>query len=821
MGSDVPEKSDAVRFCEEYIRARRDYLCSESRWLDDECAWPLTTPHRCKYCETTFTFEADSRELLPYKSSSAAFPLHQAVEAAQKGCAFNSWLLDTICSGQEDSEIISFDSSSHLHANLELVQVYDSEIVPRGANQDEIRRLKWDGKSRIRSDRMEPLLRYKYQSASAPYELRITVKVDTSNGPLESLQTLSFWSDSADIELSKSTIARTPMIEGDKASPKSLRFASNRLSACLTSHPFCRPSLDSGNDCGIYMPTRVLEVLPLSKTVRLVNSASLFQSKIDRSSKATNLGYCVLSYCWGKTQPMILTKETSGTLMEGVHIPDLAKTIWDAVLVCKQLNVQYLWVDALCIFQDDGADQAKEIAKMAEYYQNGILTISAACAKSCTDGFLSSFDPEFSVGPFDLEFEEGPRKLPEPEWTYADRAMKQDNPDTYWQNSPYTSRELEAATARPTRIRVQLGRLKEEESEPITLRAWTFQEALLSKRILIFGYRQVYWCCRDSYVGCGGTDSFDRSEIVHRDCGAQEDICVCGISLVRDIKQPDRVPHIFTLGNRHTMSTDAQWDMVVESYSGRMLTLEVDKLPALAAAAYYFDTIFKARWPDVQYVCGLWFSPSNPLSFIRQLLWTWNQEDFGMPQKRSDTKIPEQRELSTVAPSWSWAGQNGKVKQMDRMAMNYYHFHVDLKVTSIFITLDNPRLPFGRITAAQLIVRGRIQVSKEASAMFAMGDLRIRKICKSIMLIPDAVAPHPKLRYSDVTVSLLEVISYTERKPSPVGLILAPVHEGLSTALDHRHVFRRLGVFIGADNAHPEGCSTFFNSSKEQEIYII
>jgi hypothetical protein len=56
----------------------------------------------------------------------------------------------------------------------------------------------------------------------------------------------------------------------------------------------------------------------------------------------------------------------------------------------KHLEVQYLWVDALCILQgnDDaaGADWQNEFFKMAELYGGAHLTIAAAGAYSCYDG---------------------------------------------------------------------------------------------------------------------------------------------------------------------------------------------------------------------------------------------------------------------------------------------------------------------------------------------------------------------------------------------------------------------------------------------------
>ncbi|KAF8846586.1 hypothetical protein BDZ45DRAFT_541413, partial [Acephala macrosclerotiorum] len=60
----------------------------------------------------------------------------------------------------------------------------------------------------------------------------------------------------------------------------------------------------------------------------------------------------------------------------------------DAVTVTRALGIQYLWIDSLCIVQDDAQDWQIESSKMAEIFSNAHLTIIAATGSSCNDGFL-------------------------------------------------------------------------------------------------------------------------------------------------------------------------------------------------------------------------------------------------------------------------------------------------------------------------------------------------------------------------------------------------------------------------------------------------
>jgi hypothetical protein len=90
-------------------------------------------------------------------------------------------------------------------------------------------------------------------------------------------------------------------------------------------------------------------------------------------------GYVALSYVWGNVPQTLLTKNshhklaTSGCLAD----PELGvpQTILDAMQVCHRLNRRYLWVDALCITQDDDNDKEAQIWAMDRIYCCAEFTI--------------------------------------------------------------------------------------------------------------------------------------------------------------------------------------------------------------------------------------------------------------------------------------------------------------------------------------------------------------------------------------------------------------------------------------------------------------
>lgn len=58
-----------------------------------------------------------------------------------------------------------------------------------------------------------------------------------------------------------------------------------------------------------------------------------------------------------------------------------------------RLGYHYIWIDALCIFQDSKADWAKEGARMCETYSQSVLNIMAADSSNGEGGLFRSRNP--------------------------------------------------------------------------------------------------------------------------------------------------------------------------------------------------------------------------------------------------------------------------------------------------------------------------------------------------------------------------------------------------------------------------------------------
>jgi hypothetical protein len=134
------------------------------------------------------------------------------------------------------------------------------------------------------------------------------------------------------------------------------------MKACEADHVECATSTNT------LLPTRVLQIHPQGDTftVRLA----------DFSNGRVHGSYVALSYVWGtETTFRLLRSNRRAFVEEGVAYDELPKTMQDAVRVASALGISTLWIDALCIVQDDPNDRDAELSRMCEYYRNAAVVI--------------------------------------------------------------------------------------------------------------------------------------------------------------------------------------------------------------------------------------------------------------------------------------------------------------------------------------------------------------------------------------------------------------------------------------------------------------
>lgn len=324
--------------------------------------------------------------------------------------------------------------------------------------------------------------------------------------------------------------------------------------------------------------------------------------------------YAALSHCWGNEQsrPITTTKANIRShLFEGLHIENLSRTFQDAILITQKLGLRYLWVDSLCIIQDDHSDWERESAVMGAIYRDSYITISASGASDGSRGcFLerSYFDAvEISVR----------------------SSCGKPSLDTYFFSS---------AKSRQVQHSLSLGPLHE--------RAWITQEWILPPRVIHYTQDRMVWSCRaktESEMGILHVSSHTR--------GRQWKEGFFG-------QPPEELDSSKLLP---ALSVYHSWCSVVSAYSARKLTIITDKLVAiqglvnemeqgleeLVGKQDYYDTDNNVSRDKCTF--GLW---QNRL--VTQLAWKrpWGDGPLLRP--------PALRKLGI--PSWSWASVDGPIK---------------------------------------------------------------------------------------------------------------------------------------------------------------
>ena len=183
----------------------------------------------------------------------------------------------------------------------------------------------------------------------------------------------------------------------------------------------------------------------------------------------------------------------------------LPRTFLDAFTITRALGIQFLWVDSLCIVQDDTTDWQQESSQMASIYGQSTITLAAASASSDEDGCLGFTDRRSE----DLEIVAYPSKTGEKCMVYA-RESKDDEHAKFASNLGIDAGQANEDAGMKVSVRL-----------PLMTRAWTMQELVLSPRVLHFGPREMIWECRTHLLcECGqfngtGESGADKRKYPH------------------------------------------------------------------------------------------------------------------------------------------------------------------------------------------------------------------------------------------------------------------------------------------------------------------
>ncbi|KAK7992439.1 Het domain-containing protein [Apiospora saccharicola] len=368
--------------------------------------------------------------------------------------------------------------------------------------------------------------------------------------------------------------------------------------------------------------------------------------------------YCALSYCWGRDQEhKLLASRHERYRTEGLPYAQLPQMITDAFHIARSMGMRYIWIDSLCIVQDDRLDKEREMANMMNIYRNATFTISAASASDVTEGIFRT--------PHELRIERGP----------------------YYH--PIRTGDGQIGSLILARI------VRYVAAEPINNRGWTFQESLLTPRLLIFTELMMAWKCHVGFqpnnLAPNGRNMLERRPSAGAWGNWFKHLGYTSVQL--GVANADGQPSPAATNATDTEEENGQdsrqvlklWHTIVEVYTRRSLSEHRDRLPALSAIAQALMPRFQCR-----YHAGLW-----DRFLVLELTWNVVQEPSGRPGFKS----------AAAGPSWSWASAVGACCEYRHSWMH----NLRAEVVSCQTTLVSEDSLYGEVAAGELVLRGYLQ----------------------------------------------------------------------------------------------------------------
>lgn len=368
---------------------------------------------------------------------------------------------------------------------------------------------------------------------------------------------------------------------------------------CDENHESCRSVLKHLNSrTPTFLPTRLIDV---GDEAQDMHPKLVITSKMEAASLANAAKYMALSYCWGTVeQAAKLPKTTNDTIIsriEKIELNTMPQMYQDAITVARTLGIRYLWVDSLCIIQDDVRDWEIESSRMAAIFSIAYLTLVAASGSSCKDSFLRrEISGLTCTVPMILNRGEKPI-----EGRYSLRFRRR------WGTSD---------------------KMADISGSRWLTRGWTFQEERLARRVLIFGEKKFFLDCK----------TVERAE----DSGA----CALRPGWVKSVSevllenhQLDQVE--VSAGSDKTQHWE-HWQTLCSHYSYRELTFPSDKLPAISGIASNF-----AAKTHSKYLAGLWQD-----NLVHDLFWQSSDAATRPPEYRAPSWSWASLDGRILWPSW-------------------------------------------------------------------------------------------------------------------------------------------------------------------------
>lgn len=380
------------------------------------------------------------------------------------------------------------------------------------------------------------------------------------------------------------------------------------LRDCLENHTACRTALSrhrfSDTDETTQLPARVIDV----------GSAPDFRPFLVETQG--KLGrYVALSYCWepldAENPRITLLRENKEALKKDLPLDGLPPTIQDSIDFTRRLGLQYVWIDRLCIVQNDPDDWAVQANLMCNIYEGALVTLVAMASETTEHGL------------------------------YFPRVLR---PSV---RIPCATKERTIGTMNVTypgnNGAVIIGRTfsKEVRNSRWASRGWTFQEGLLSRRQIYFGQHQLFWECQKTACDEIGLPTYaDSLSASLRDI-VDDKWRTKSTKWLSSVSSPSPNGAVASTVSAFVLEHLRYWRECILIFQARELTVKSDKPMAMKGIARAIQG--SLGWADMTYSFGV-FSKAAYFGLL------WNP--------RGALVRPQQPR----APSWSWMAYDGQLE---------------------------------------------------------------------------------------------------------------------------------------------------------------
>lgn len=393
----------------------------------------------------------------------------------------------------------------------------------------------------------------------------------------------------------------------------------------------CAGSSLKHEDCRDYVascrPTRLLQIAGVEPHLRV----RLLHEKEYRSLQSENeLRYVALSHCWGSVESTRLktTQETLKAHEAGIAWADIPLTFQDAIIFTHRLGVHYIWIDSLCIIQDDLSEWHNEAGLMCHVYAGSYFTIAAANAAGSEAGLFQEIAPEFAARPY-LDMEEP--SVDQSHVLYAKRISNYE--------------------------------VEDQADYPLMSRAWAYQERYLSPRVIYFLEGELGWSCKvcaDDESKSWSFSSFVDARARHAQVFSKSHVSKGLVS------HKDLICH---------------WQRIVGEFSALDLSFEKDRLPAIAGMAEMMKAYRQTR-----YLAGLWED-----SLLVDMTWR-NVDDLARRPSYERAPSWSWASIDGEVDFWVWLGRHTieEVAFIFHVSLNYHDAEESGKVSGGSLKISGP-----------------------------------------------------------------------------------------------------------------------------------